>query len=220
MNQPSPAVHELAQSLGGTSQRERAVAAFEWVRDNIEFGFTPLFDYATPDDTLRMRIGHCNPQAVLFASLLSAIGLESRVHFVHIKNDILFGLFPSYAGPPPILSHSWTEVKLDDGWVALDGYIVDPGLRKGASRVLQSEGRAMGYGIHIDGSGNWDGIHDCMSQCVSPGMILKDCGQYCDADEFLSSQNNVQQLNTITTRLYSCFSVGPANEKLNELRQD
>ena len=100
VDQPSPVIRALAQRLvaGATTPEARALACFRFVRDEIHFGFTPRFDIASAEETLVFGRGHCNPQAILFASLLHAAGVEMRLHLVRISNEILAGIFPPPAG--------------------------------------------------------------------------------------------------------------------------
>ena len=127
VDQPSPVIRALAQRLvGATTPEARALGCFRFVRDEIHFGFTPRFDLASAEETLVFGRGHCNPQAVLFASLLHAAGIEARLHVVTISNEILAGVFPPPGGPPARLAHTFTQVWLAGEWRRLDGYIVDP----------------------------------------------------------------------------------------------
>jgi hypothetical protein len=221
VDRPSPAVREIARRLTPpmAPPRERALALYRFVRDEIRFGFTDRFDLATPDETLTRRRGHCNPQAALFASLCHAAGLEARVHFVTIADDILAGIFPGRAAPPPRLTHSFTELRLDDRWIHLDGYIVDPALHAAALAQLRREGRRLGYGVHADGRIEWDGTSDCMAQFVSPAMLAgPDHGTFVDLAAFYHSAAYTQRLNVVTGLLYRTFAVPPANATLDRLR--
>ena len=67
---------ELATEL------EKAIALHDYVRDTIKFGFNRYFDMSKPNDTLKLRIGHCNPKAELMVALFREAGLESHHHFV------------------------------------------------------------------------------------------------------------------------------------------
>ena len=116
INLEKPSATIRAQALALTSglsrRRDRALALHNFVRDNIQFGFTPYFDWATPEDTLRLRRGHCNPQTALLVALLNAAQVPAKQHFVLIPRSILKGLAP---GLPQTLLHSYTEVNVADG---------------------------------------------------------------------------------------------------------
>jgi len=53
----SPTIAALATSLtksvDPSSPNAKALALYKYVRDDIAFGFTPLFDCASPEDTVR-----------------------------------------------------------------------------------------------------------------------------------------------------------------------
>jgi transglutaminase-like putative cysteine protease len=221
VTRPSPAIRTLAERIvaGAVTRRERALACFRFVRDEIRFGFAPRFDLATPEETLASGVGHCNPQATLFASLLCAVDVEARLHAVTITREILDGIFPDRAAPPERLAHTFTEVRLDGDWVPVDGYIVDPRLRAAALPRLHRRGRTLGFGVHVDGSDEWDGATRCMSQFVSDAMRAgPDHGTFADAHGFFSSDRNPQRLGVLTGLLYRTFAVGPANRALDRVR--
>lgn len=70
-----PALRDVVASLsqGCSGPREVAVRLHDFVRD-IPFGFTPLFDGASPDATLALGRGHCIPKGSLFVAMLSLAG--------------------------------------------------------------------------------------------------------------------------------------------------
>lgn len=146
--------------------REKAIRIHRFVSTEIRFGFTPMFDWASPEYTLENRLGHCNPQSSLFVALCNAAGVEARAHYVKISNSVLsgFGSFPS------LLTHSFSEVNLDGKWVRTDSYIVDPRLFEAATRRLEEEGKRLGYGVHVEGTIEWDGVKDAFSQMIDPPL--------------------------------------------------
>jgi hypothetical protein len=165
------------QAAALADERVRAVWIHDWVRDRVAFGFTPWFDEAPPDATLARGRGHCNPQAALFVAACRAAGLEARFHAVTISHEILDGIFP-HGGPPPLLTHVFSEVRLAGQWRRTDSYIIDPALREAALARLAQTGRRMGYGVHGAGTGHWDGRSDAFSQFVDPAMAVADLGTF------------------------------------------
>ena len=222
VDNPSPAIRALAKRLvaGATTPETRALACFRFVRDEIHFGFTPCFDLANAEQTLAFRRGHCNPQAVLFASLLHAAGVEARLHLVTISNEILAGIFPPPGGPPARLAHTFTEVRLAGEWRRVDGYIVDPLLHARAVPRLRAEGRRLGWGVHVNGCIDWDGRSDCMVQFVDDEMLAgPDHGTTLDPAPFFASTANPQRLRIVSRLLYRVFAVAPANRTLDAMRR-
>lgn len=215
IGEPSPAVvqqaNQIVSQAGAKTSRAKAIALFDFVRDSIKFGFTGKFDYASPEETLELQIGHCNPQGALFASLLQAEGIPARQRFVNLSNGVLRGVI---ASAPPRLVHSLVEVqipdedglenagkdgvdtgKIKDKWIRVDGYIVDPALfRAGRSRLIK-EGRQEGYGMHVDGSNVWDGRSDCFSQMADEStQVSEELGVFDEPRLFYDSQRNFQRL--------------------------
>lgn len=156
------------------SLRDKARAVYAFVHTEIAFGFTARFDAASPDQTLSAGRGHCNPQASLCVTMMRAVGIEARLRAFEIDNAILDGLFS--VPLPARLTHTITEVRLDGVWLGLDGYIIDPALMTTAQARLRREGRVMGYGVHVDGQGAWDGHSVIRSQLVHADMVRGDYG--------------------------------------------
>jgi hypothetical protein len=178
-------IPQLAAQLtkGCNTPVEKAVAIHNYVRE-IPFGFTAWFDSASPTQTVKCNRGHCNPKGALFVELLRECGIEARQHMVNVDNRILRGCF-SYPPPSPI-THTYTEVKLRDTWVKTDSYIVDTPLLQRTKAKLAQEGAQLGYGVHINGTNEWDGRGDAFSQFVDPqGMLLQDVGVLSDWRELV-----------------------------------
>lgn len=213
-------IDELAAALTreAGSPRERAVEIFLFVRDEIEYGFTGRFDAAEPSETLRLARGHCNPKTELFVALLESAGIEARQRFVTISSDVLYGLFPKRAPVPATLDHSYAEVKIDGEWLQVDGHVPDAALFRAAVRRLESEGRSVGYGAHVDGCIAWDGTVDCMAQFVDPGMLITDHPVYEPARAFYRSGGYGQRLGPVSGFFYRVFGVGALNRSLAKMR--
>lgn len=190
---------------------------FRFVRDKIRYGFTPAFDFATPEETLRFGRGHCNPQSVLFAALLRALGIPARSHFVTIGGDILEGLFP--VGAPKRLAHAFSEVYLEDRWLAVDAYCLDLPLFAAAHQRLRRSPRRMGWGVHADGVAVWDGQNHALVQLAAPEMILEDLGAYEDPVHLYRTPTYTNRFTGLEARLYRRFGGPAANLRLDALRQ-
>lgn len=243
----APAIAERARALTAACRtpRDKATTLHDFVRDQITFGFTPLFDTAaaqacryllmkTPrspvasriipallsspprspeahearcilppvrpvvnspspppppsasQDTLAMGMGHCIPKSQLFVDLLSAVGIEARVRIVSIDGGVLRGLLPV----PPEVTHAFAELRFgpEDPWLALDSFVVDSKLARGARRRLEQEAAAVaagapaapaeaemrprdGFGLCGTGTTEWCGMRDAYSQCNGRGGV-------------------------------------------------
>lgn len=86
-------VSPYAGAHGGEREKMlQAAALFEYVKQRVNYVYDPItmrggqkkdVDFlAAPADTLQIGGGDCDDQALLMASLLSAVGLENRILFV------------------------------------------------------------------------------------------------------------------------------------------
>lgn len=247
LSKPSPVITEKAQQIvslaGACTPQAKARAIFLFVRDGIKFGFTRRFDNASPDETLRLGVGHCNPQGALFASLLQAQGIPARQRFVSLSNGVLRGVL---SVPPPRLLHSYVELQLpmdkntngqqpqpvaslatnheEDGgsekWVRVDGYIADAVLFHAAKAKLKREDREEGYGVHSAGLIDWDGESDCFCQMADERrQVDEDLGAFDVPESLYNSPRNFQRLPWFI-RLAFGFFAASSNSWLDAVRAE
>jgi hypothetical protein len=190
------------------------------VRDEIRFGFAPAFYDMRASEVLEARIGFCNTKSTLFVALLRAMGIPARQVFVDIDASILTGLINPGTW---FVDHSYTELMLDDEWIALDSYIVDPPLFAGAQARLAREKLQLGYAIHIDGTADWDGATPAFSQFVingsRPVRTSHEAVMARDVGEFYSANATWNRMNW-PMRLVTGFAFARANRKIEALRRE
>lgn len=241
---PAPAVVQRADEVvslaGAKTPRAKAVALFVFVRDSIKFGFTGRFDTASPEETLEAGVGHCNPQAALFASLLRAQGIPARQRFVNLSNGVLRGVL---SPPPARLMHSYVELQLpgeggggggsqsagdgsgldgdeSEGWIRVDSYIADPVLFHAARARLEKENRTEGYGIHVRGVNEWDGVGDSFCQMADEkSQVSETLGAYDEPGLLYDSPDNFQRLPWFVRAVFGLIVKGP-NSSLNVVRAE
>ena len=168
--------------------REKAICIHNYVRDSVLFGFNRRFFDMSASQVLEAKTGFCNNKSTLFVAMLRAVGIPSRLHFVDIDKNILHGIVDPRT---PFVDHSYTEVYLDGKWIRCDSYIVDSELFKNARKRLEAEKRRLGWGLHIDGTNQWDGRSDSFSQFVfsdAKQISTKDYGVYEDIGEFYNKR--------------------------------
>lgn len=186
-----PTVKEVVDQVAETlaTERDRAIALHDYVRENVKFGFTKYHDAAQPDYTLAHGLGHCNPKSLLMVALFRAAGLESHQHFVVIPKVILKGVIApfGYWTCSAELSHSYCEVKIEGTWYAIDSYIIDTPLFKAARAKLEQEGRSFGYGVRANATNVWDGQSNAFSQ-FDQSMMIEDHGRIEDLEAYLRSR--------------------------------
>ncbi len=198
-----------------------AIALHDYVRDEVAFGFTPYFDAASSEMTLKLGAGHCNPQARLMVELFKAAGFEARFRPSTITNDILNGV----AITPPQLSHIFTEVRMGDNWVRLDSYIADPPLRRAAIEKLEQDNLDYGLGCHRTATGEWDGTHDAFSQIADPDMIVELHDPVEDIESFYRSDAYKHRMGPLSYnlmfapgRILPSLAMASLNRRANALR--
>lgn len=242
---PAPAVVQRANDVvalaGANTPRAKAVALFVFVRDSIRFGFTSRFDTASPEETLKAGVGHCNPQGALFASLLQAEGIPARQRFVNLSNGVLRGVL---SPPPTRLMHSYVELQLpvEDGdggaggqparsgcgldgdeskkdWIRVDAYIADPALFHAARARLEKENRMEGYGVHVRGINEWDGVGDSFCQMVEKSQVSETLDAYDEPGLLYDSPRNFQRLPWVVRVLFGLIIRGP-NSAIETVRAE
>lgn len=212
---------ETANAITGglTSPRDKAVAIHDFVRDEIEFGWTGRFYEMRASQVLTARIGYCNTKSTLFVALLRAAGINARIRFVSLDADILHGLVETGR---PYVDHSYAEVELDGRWIRTDSYIVDRKLFRAAFRRLEREGRIIGYGIHRNGTVTWDGERDAFAQFVDDGSVSRlsdaDYGVFDDVLAFYSSGNGRDEISGGLKWIFPAL-IRSATQRVRALRE-
>lgn len=197
--------------------RERAVACSTFVRA-LPFGCIADSTGTSAVGVLRAGRGDCHTKSTLMVALLRSLGIASRMRFVTMKPDFLYGI-ADLGGDP--IEHAYTELLLDDEWLALDSYVVDPRLAAAARTRLKLEGRKLGYGMHRDGTIHWDGRGSAFGQFAlddPDSMPLHDWGAFDDPYQFYSSVAYVRQRLSLSGRLKWMVGARFVNRRVNALR--
>jgi transglutaminase-like putative cysteine protease len=108
-------------TVGLQSDREKAVALFYFVRDEIRHD-----PYATGTEierygasvTLGLGKGFCSQKSILLAALGRAVGIPTRIGFVAIRDHLMSDAFKAVTQGIDILPlHGYTEFEIDGEWV-------------------------------------------------------------------------------------------------------
>mmetsp|Transcript_505 Transcript_505/g.1732 ORF Transcript_505/g.1732 Transcript_505/m.1732 type:complete len:239 (+) Transcript_505:255-971(+) len=187
-----PKVREFAAEAvrGATSDTEKAVRIHDAVRDKVKFGFLGRFYEHKASETLVGGRGFCNTKSALFTAALRAEKIPARIVYVDINTQILKDCV---APGTPYVDHSYTEVYLNDRWIKTDSYILDKQLFDNAQSMLKRTGETVGYGVHKNGTCEWDGHKDAFSQFVDdnefPNLTTKTYGQFKDVKDLYASES-------------------------------
>lgn len=183
----APSIAALIERHGwralGTEERIRA--AYEFVRDEI------LFGYNASDDLPASRVladgyGQCNTKGTLFMALLRALGVPCRLHGFTIDKRLQRGAVTGvfYLLAPREILHSWIEVRLHDRWLNLEGFILDRPYLSALQARFDCAGAFCGYGVATDDFRappvEWTGS----DTFIQHKGIVRDLGVFDDPDAF------------------------------------
>ncbi len=120
-----PAVVAFAAAHAGDSRgKEAAVRLYYAVRDGFRYNpwrvrVTPA-DFSASDVLLRdpEEGAHCIDKALLLAAVARACDIPSRLHFANVRNHIGTGELEKKLGTNLLVFHGYTELFLQDRWVA------------------------------------------------------------------------------------------------------
>lgn len=216
-----PLLRKTAKRLtsGEKTVRDKLEKLFYFVRDDIRFGFLPDWDLVKASDVIKHGIGYCNLKSTLFLALCKAVSIPARVHYSHIKSEIMKGIFPGLAlaffprkGP-----HSWLEVEVDGKWRKIDSYINDKELFLASKRKLEEKGWEIGYSVACP-----EGKCSCefnidKEEFVHMGAVVEDHGVWDDpADYFMTDKYKVMSaVNLFFFRLL----VDRVNKNIEQIRK-
>lgn len=216
--------HPEIQSLVGQkgwqqlSQYDAIGQIYRYVRDDIPFGYN-ADDRLPASQVLKDGYGQCNTKGTLLIALLRAVGIPARFHGFTIYNSLQKGAIPSYlfAIAPERIIHSWVEVKLNDRWINLEGYIIDrPYLEKIQARFADQNAQFSGYGIATKCLANPDIDWRGEDTYIQSEGIADDFGVYTQPDDFY--QNYGSNLSGIKKLLFRYFLRHLMNFNVNKIR--
>jgi hypothetical protein len=153
---------------GCRTDQERALALFELVQHRVRYGWT-LGEMSLPASSVLHRgVGSGLGQARLFAALLRAADIPARARYLRLHGEILHGWLRRC---PDHIPHAVTEAWLGGRWLATDAYVLDPAVYRIARKALDRSGLLIGWGLHCEGNGTWDGATDSFCQWLDNGTV-------------------------------------------------
>lgn len=108
--------HEHAR---GADQRERAIALYLAVRDQIRYDPYRIdlsAEGMRASTVLRQGHGWCVPKAVLMAAVARAAGIPARLGFADVQNHLSTEKLRRTMGSDVFIWHGYTELLLDGAW--------------------------------------------------------------------------------------------------------
>lgn len=197
---------------------QKARRIFNFVRDDIKFGFGPRFYEHTASEIAAMGVGYCNTKGTLMVALLRAAGIAARQVFVDIDAAILSGIVDPGT---PFVDHSYVEMLIGDTWLSTDAYIIDAPLFAAAQKRLAAENLPMGYGVHRLGTAEFNEATPTFSQFVAnqvPQLTSRFYGVHADVSAFYDATPETwNRLRFMTRRAFPIFAT-LANRNAEKLR--
>jgi len=216
-----PSVHARAVALIADAWTLEAKISnlFHFVRDDIPFGFPPVWDAVKASETLEYGIGYCTTKATLFLALCKAVHIPARIHTGLIDINIMRGIFPGFAFPflPESGAHSWMEVQVDGVWRSLDSYIDDKALYKGSLEKLHASGKKTGFSISEAKSPSSCEFNFGDKGFVHMDAVLVDHGAWDDYAHYMAS-DHYKPMDRMTEMSYPFIS-RLANRNIQKLRR-
>lgn len=195
-------------SAGSSTPTESLKSIFDFVRDEIRFGFPAKWDEVKASETLQHGMGQCNTKATLFLALCRASGIPARIHTGLISIEIMRRVFASFAFPflPSAGGHSWMEIQFDDEWKPIDSYINDRPFYEGALQKLRESGKTTAFSVsHAKGPSSCE-FNFGEKGFVQMGAVVEDHGTWDDYSEYMSSDNYIR-MNRIQLASYPLLAL-------------
>lgn len=180
----------ISRKWQGLPTHDGIGAVYDFVRDEIEFGYNHTDDIPA-SDVLKDGYGQCNTKAILLMALLRAIGVPTRFHGFTIDKSLQRGVVPELIYPitPANIIHSWVEIFHDDRWINLEGFILDTAFLDRLKSSFRDVQGFCGYGVGTDNLQNpginWTG----RNTYIQSTAINQDFGLYDSPDEFFATHS-------------------------------
>lgn len=140
----APAIVELAESLKGSTSRETAINAFNWVRDQIRYDpYTAMMDgreQYRATAILARGSGYCVQKAVLLAALCRAAGIPTRLRFADVRNHKNPPRMAELMGTNLFVYHGYVEMRLAGHWVKATPAFDQQATRKAGALLVELDG--------------------------------------------------------------------------------
>ncbi|MFX1480598.1 MAG: transglutaminase family protein [Promethearchaeota archaeon] len=105
---------------GLKTEKEKAIALFYWVRDEIKYNmytYNPKIKANLKASvTLSRRNGFCMSKAVLLSTFARAVGIPARIHMIDIINHKIPKWIEELMGTNVFHCHGYSELYLDGKW--------------------------------------------------------------------------------------------------------
>ncbi len=203
---------------GLRDERRKALAVHAYVK-SLPFGCIADFLHTKASDVLRLGYGDCHTKGLLFVALLRAANVPARLRFVTLPKRFLSGLIDTGNAT---MTHAVAEVYLDSRWHQTDTYVVDAPLGRAARQLLTEQHAQQGYGVHLQGDDDWNGLHDAHAQSTAhdpSSLPVVDWGVAHDPAHFYANESHAALRHTFAVRVKWMLGAQLVNRKVEQVRQ-
>ncbi|TFG27460.1 MAG: transglutaminase [Promethearchaeota archaeon] len=135
--------HEITNGL--ESDKEKAIALFYWVRDNIKYNmytYNPKIKANLKASvTLRRKNGFCMSKAVLLTALARTVGIPARIRMVDIINHKISPKIIALMKTNVFHCHGISEILINGKWLKLTPvFDKDTALKAGFVPLIEFDG--------------------------------------------------------------------------------
>ena len=216
----NPLIADLIKNKGWKEldQFERIVSIYNFVRDDILFGYN-IDDDISASRVLKDGYGQCNTKGTLFMALLRACDIPCRIHGFTIDKKLQKGAMTGfvYKNAPANIFHSWVEILFEDRWYEIEAFIVDKKyLDKLQSIYRECNGAFCGYGVGVKDFKNPVIDFNRNNTYIQSEGINQDFGVYDSPDELLKEHG--QELSLIKKFAYRHFGRHLMNRNVKKIR--
>lgn len=216
----NPLIADLIKNKGWKEldQFERIVSIYNFVRDDILFGYN-IDDDISASRVLKDGYGQCNTKGTLFMALLRACDIPCRIHGFTIDKKLQKGAMTGfvYKNAPANIFHSWVEILFEDRWYEIEAFIVDKKyLDKLQSIYSECNGAFCGYGVGVKDFKNPVIDFNRNNTYIQSEGINKDFGVYDSPDDMLREHH--QELTPIKKLAFRFFGRHMMNRNVKKIR--
>ena len=187
LNFGHPSIERLVQDRGwkALATHDRIGAVYDFGRDEIAFGYNRVDDIPA-SAVLTDGYGQCNTKGTLLMALLRSVDIRCRLHGFTIHKALQRGVVPELVYPlaPSEILHSWVDVETEEGWINLEGFILDAPFLQSLQKEFSETESLCGYGAGTDclsaPPGSWNGG----STYIQKTGIVRDFGTFDAPDDF------------------------------------
>ena len=199
---------------------ERAKAIYNYVRDEIKFGYN-VSDDIQATEVLKDGYGQCNTKATLLMALLRATGIPNRIHGFTIDKALQKGAINGiwYKISPKNILHSWVEIYINENWYFMEGVILDKEyLSKLQERNKDCKTTFCGYGAYTDNLENPPIEWHLNNTYIQDKGINQDFGLFDSPDAFYAKHQ--QKLGPIKKFFFRNLIRHKMNKDVGRIRNE